>query len=101
VLVKGSHLAGPHAVDLLAVGRQEAGARVIELASPRLRLPPFHGGGCALAALVAGRLARHADDYAADPPRALADAVRWAKSVHHEALMRLGDVGGDMKVLFA
>lgn len=96
VLVKGGHLGGAHAVDLLAVG-----ARVIELAAPRLSLRPFHGGGCALASLVAARVALSADDYAADPEGVLTDAVRWAKKAHHEALLRARDVGGDLRVLFA
>ncbi|MBX3185747.1 MAG: bifunctional hydroxymethylpyrimidine kinase/phosphomethylpyrimidine kinase [Labilithrix sp.] len=101
VLVKGGHLTGPHAVDLLAIAAPETGPRIIELTSPRLRLAPLHGGGCVLASLVAGRLAVHADDYAADPVRALSDALRWSKKTHHEALNRAADIGGDLKVLFA
>ncbi len=117
VLLKGGHLGGPHAVDLLALApppsslhssrdvnaraRRATAAKVIELAAPRLPLPPMHGGGCALASLVAGRLAVMEEDYLADPERAVADAVRWAKGIHHEALAAASDVGGDMRVLFA
>ncbi len=96
VLVKGGHLGGPHAIDLFAVP-----TRVMELAAPRLRLPPLHGGGCALASLVAARLALAADDYRADPEHVLGDAVRWSKKTHHEALLRARDVGGDLRVIFA
>ncbi len=96
VLVKGGHLGGPQAVDLLAFGD-----RVIELPLPRLALRPFHGGGCILASLIAGRLAVNEVGYRADPERALADAVRWAKKLHHAALLRARDVGGDLRVLLA
>lgn len=96
VLLKGGHLGGPHAIDLLATS-----ARVIELAAPRLKLAPLHGGGCALASLIAARLALAADDYRADPETVMADAVRWAKKAHHEALLRARDVGGDLRVIFA
>jgi hydroxymethylpyrimidine/phosphomethylpyrimidine kinase len=103
VLLKGGHLGGPHAVDLLAIASpsKRSPARVIELAAPRLALPPLHGGGCALASLVAGRIAVRSDDYEADAERAIADAVRWAKRLHHEALARASDVGGDLRVIFA
>jgi hydroxymethylpyrimidine/phosphomethylpyrimidine kinase len=101
VLVKGGHLGGPHAVDLLATA-----TRVLELPLPRLRLHPFHGGGCILASLIAGRLALGTDAGApgAERPlteRTIADAVRWAKKVHHAALLRARDVGGDLRVLLA
>ncbi|MBS2020386.1 MAG: bifunctional hydroxymethylpyrimidine kinase/phosphomethylpyrimidine kinase [Deltaproteobacteria bacterium] len=106
VLLKGGHLVGPHAVDLLAVApgpdtdRKATAARVIELAAPRLKLPPFHGGGCALASLIASRLALSADDYGADPEAVIPEAVRWSKRAHHDALLRPRDVGGDLRVLF-
>ena len=90
VLVKGGHLGGPRAVDVFATND-----RVITLAAARLRVKPFHGGGCVLASLIAGRLA------AADDPFDLEPAVRWAKKTHHAALARATDVGGDLRVLFA
>jgi hydroxymethylpyrimidine/phosphomethylpyrimidine kinase len=93
VLVKGGHVGTTdHSVDVLAV-RAGGSVRVVELRAPRLALPPTHGGGCALASLVAGRLATGAEDVVA--------AVRWAKKVHHQALGSVADVGGDMRVLFA
>jgi hydroxymethylpyrimidine/phosphomethylpyrimidine kinase len=90
-LVKGGHLPGRHAVDVLAIG-----GRTIELSTRRLRTPPLHGGGCTLASLVAGRLAvRPGATRDAD----LVAAVRWAKRVHREAIARAADVGGPMRVL--
>jgi hydroxymethylpyrimidine/phosphomethylpyrimidine kinase len=90
VLVKGGHLGGPRAVDVLATSEG-----VVTLAAARLRVKPFHGGGCALASLIAGRLA------ASDDPFVLEPAVRWAKRAHHAALAKATDVGGDLRVLFA
>lgn len=90
VLVKGGHLTGPRAIDVLAT----ASGRVLELARPRLRVPAFHGGGCVLASLVAGRLA-------ATEPSDVERAVRWAKKVHHDALANAADVGGAARVLLA
>ena len=92
VLLKGGHLAGEEAIDLLAYheGKHEW---LIELRAPRLALPPIHGGGCVLASLVAGRLASTKDDVVA--------AVKWAKKAHHRALANATDVGGDMRVLLA
>jgi hydroxymethylpyrimidine/phosphomethylpyrimidine kinase len=92
VLVKGGHMGGPSAIDVLAVDGE-----VVELRARRLALPPIHGSGCTLASLVAGRLAR------LDDPRldrnALVGAIRWAKRVHHAALARAVDVGRGMRVL--
>lgn len=91
-LVKGGHLAsGTHAVDVLAVGDE-----VIELRAPRLRLKPVHGGGCALASLIAGRLAVQGGAW---DDEAIVAAVKWAKKQHHAALSRAQDVGGDLRVL--
>lgn len=90
VLVKGGHLGGPRAVDVLATSE-----RVVTLAAARLRVKPFHGGGCALASLIAARLAGSDDAFDLEP------AVRWAKKTHHAALARATDVGGDLRVLFA
>lgn len=95
VLVKGGHLGGAQAVDLLAFA-----GRVIELPLPRLSLRPFHGGGCILASLIAGRLAV-VEETGAASERAITDAVRWAKRIHHAALLQTRDVGGDMRVLLA
>lgn len=86
-LVKGGHLGGAEAIDVLAVGHE-----VIELRAKRLRMQPVHGGGCTLASMIAGRLAVMDDgDVAA--------AVKWAKRSHHQLLQRPRDVGGDLRVL--
>ena len=91
-LVKGGHLAGPMAIDVLAVGDE-----VIELRARRLPGSTVHGTGCTFASLVAGRLAtRSARRVERD---ALVAAVRWAKRVHHAALVRAVDVGGAARVL--
>ena len=91
-LVKGGHLAGPMATDVLAVGGE-----VIELRARRLPGVCVHGTGCTFASLVAGRLATR-------PGRrvdrdVLVGAVRWAKRVHHAALARAVGVGGAARVL--
>lgn len=88
-LVKGGHLSGPYAIDVLAVGDE-----VIELRAKRLPRSA-HGTGCVLASLVAGRIAvaGRADD------AAIVDAVRWSKRAHHAALAGASDVGGAERVL--
>jgi hydroxymethylpyrimidine/phosphomethylpyrimidine kinase len=65
VLVKGGHVAGPDAVDVLAT-RQG----VTEIAGPRLDTPNTHGTGCMLSAAIAAGLANGLD---------LETAVRGAK----------------------
>jgi len=90
-LVKGGHLTEKSAVDVLAVGR-----RIFEFGSPRLRLPALHGGGCALASLIAGRLA--VGRGGADDAR-LVEAVRWARRAHQRALRSPIDVSGVARVL--
>lgn len=91
-LVKGGHLTGEDAIDVLAVEGE-----VIELRARRLALPATHGSGCTLASLIAGRLAvRSARRVDRDT---LVAAIRWAKRVHHAALARCVDVGGDLRVI--
>jgi hydroxymethylpyrimidine/phosphomethylpyrimidine kinase len=101
VLLKGGHLGGPQAVDVLGIAplRRASAPRVILLSASRLSLAPFHGGGCILASLIAGRLAIMESAFRADGDTALVDAVRWAKKIHHAALRRSRDVGGDLRVL--
>lgn len=53
VLLKGGHFAGAESVDLLFDGND-----FVELRAPRLEVPPMHGLGCTLSALIAGLLAR-------------------------------------------
>jgi hydroxymethylpyrimidine/phosphomethylpyrimidine kinase len=92
-LVKGGHLAGASAVDVLAVGGE-----VFELRAKRLAGGPVHGTGCTFASLVAGRLAtrRGAGEPGAE---AIVAAVRWAKRVHHAALAGAVDIGGEMRAI--
>ena len=111
VLLKGGHLGGPHAIDLLAIAPRERKSsrdlgkrlapQVHELSASRLALPPFHGGGCILASLIAGYLAMNDEAYRADPEAVLEAAVRWAKKLHHATLLRTRDVGGDLRILLA
>jgi hydroxymethylpyrimidine/phosphomethylpyrimidine kinase len=89
-LVKGGHLGGADATDVLAVGSD-----VLELRAKRLRMRPVHGGGCTLASLIAGRIA--AVDDASD--EGIVRAVKWAKRTHHATLQKSRDVGGDLRVL--
>jgi hydroxymethylpyrimidine/phosphomethylpyrimidine kinase len=93
-LVKGGHLAGPSAIDVLATGDE-----VIELRAARLRVGPVHGTGCVLSSLVAGRVAVDPRDYAVHGGEIVTDALRWAKKVHHKTLAAPSQVGGDLAVL--
>ncbi len=87
VLVKGGHLEGPIAIDVLATR-----SGLVELHAKRLAVAPFHGGGCILASLIAGRLASHSTG-------TMLDAVRWAKRAHHGLLGQMVNVGGPLQVL--
>ena len=53
VLMKGGHLEGPGAADLLFDGDEE-----LWLESPRIDTPNTHGTGCVLSAAIAAQLAR-------------------------------------------
>lgn len=92
--VKGGHLAGPRAVDVVATR-----TRKVELSSARLALGPFHGGGCLLASLAAGRLAQETLAEGARGDRQLLASVRWARSAHAATLRAPLDVGGRLAVL--
>jgi hydroxymethylpyrimidine/phosphomethylpyrimidine kinase len=96
-LVKGGHLRPRRTrdvVDVLAL----RGGDVHELHGPRLPLPPTHGGGCVLASLIAGELARAAAARGARGP-SLVTAVRRARRMHQRALVEAIDIGGAMRVL--
>ncbi len=56
VLVKGGHVDGTEAVDVLAVGD-----RTIEFSAKRLDTPNTHGTGCMLSAAIAAGLAKGQD----------------------------------------
>ena len=91
-LIKGGHLTGESAIDVLAIEGE-----VIELRARRLAIGPTHGTGCTFASLIAGRLAvRSARGVDRD---ALVAAIRWAKRVHHAALARTVDVGKGLRVI--
>jgi hydroxymethylpyrimidine/phosphomethylpyrimidine kinase len=91
-LVKGGHLTGAHAIDVLAVNGE-----VIELRARRLAIAPTHGSGCTFASLIAGRLAMRASKRV--DRGTLVSAIRWAKRVHHAALARTVDVGSGLRVI--
>jgi hydroxymethylpyrimidine/phosphomethylpyrimidine kinase len=92
-LVKGGHLGGdPEAADVLV-----AGGRTFVLRARRLDVAPFHGGGCTLAALIAGRLA--AAGARPGDADALLAAARWAKRRLGAAIGRAERVGRGLLVL--
>lgn len=93
-LVKGGHIAGPSAIDVLA-----AGDEVVELRAARLAIPSTHGGGCVLSSLIAGKIAVDPRVYEVGGGELVTDALRWAKRVHHQALAKAVSVGGDLAVL--
>jgi hydroxymethylpyrimidine/phosphomethylpyrimidine kinase len=97
-LVKGGHLTGTQAIDVLAI-QADRGHDAIEMRAKRLRLPPIHGGGCTLAALIAGRVAVDRRTWHGADAAVVIDAIRWAKRVHHRLLAGARDVGGPMRVL--
>ena len=74
VLVKGGHLPGDRAIDVLYDG-----AEMLELDGPRFDTEDTHGTGCAISAAITARLA-HGD--------ALIDAVRAAKEFISGAIER-------------
>lgn len=94
ILVKGGHLTGKRAIDLLVC----ADGETEELSAERLDIGPTHGTGCTLASLVAGRLAR--EEVVARTSGDLIDVLKWAKRVHHASLEEARSVGGDLRVLF-
>jgi hydroxymethylpyrimidine/phosphomethylpyrimidine kinase len=89
-LVKGGHLTEGPAIDVLATSR-----RVIKFIAPRLQIPPFHGGGCSLASLVAAHLAR--TGAATDDD--IVSAVRGARRLLRRSLRRATDIGDGLLVL--
>ncbi len=92
VLVKGGHLAGSTAVDVLAT---PSVTRLIE--APRVALAgEFHGGGCTLSALITGQLALREGKPGAE---ALEAAVRWSKERLTAAIAASVTVGEGLRVL--
>jgi hydroxymethylpyrimidine/phosphomethylpyrimidine kinase len=74
VLVKGGHLEGPLAIDVLFVEGE-----VLELASPRVQSAHTHGTGCTLSAAIAAR--RAGGD-------SLRESVERARAWLHQAIAR-------------
>jgi len=79
VLIKGGHLRGAEAVDLLCVNGQ-----IVELSAPRIDTTHTHGTGCTYSAAITARLARS---------ERLLEAVSEAKGWLTEALMNPPDIG--------
>ena len=79
VLVKGGHLPGERAVDVLYDGTE-----MTELDGPRFDTEDTHGTGCAISAAITARLA-HGDD--------LETAVRFAKGFISGAIERSLRIG--------
>jgi hydroxymethylpyrimidine kinase/phosphomethylpyrimidine kinase len=69
-LVKGGHLPGKRAVDVLCIGD-----RIVCLSAPRFAIEA-HGTGCTLASLAAGRLAVLPGPLT---DHGIVEALRWAK----------------------
>jgi hydroxymethylpyrimidine/phosphomethylpyrimidine kinase len=78
VLMKGGHLAGAEAVDLLV-----AADGVRRFAAPKLASPNLHGTGCTLSSAIAAHIALGAD---------LGEAVAAAKAFVRAAIERGRDV---------
>ena len=94
-LVKGGHLQGRRAIDVLAVG-----ARVFEIGARRREVGEVHGTGCLLASLVAGRLAMDETIQGVLVPEAsVLAAVRFAKRKLAAAMDRAMLVGRGQRVL--
>jgi hydroxymethylpyrimidine/phosphomethylpyrimidine kinase len=79
VVVKGGHLSGDQAVDVLYDGH-----RLHHLSSPRLDTPNTHGTGCTFSAAIAACLAKGDSFY---------DAVRKAKHYITGAIAHALDIG--------
>lgn len=79
-IVKGGHLEGPQALDVVFDGREFR-----ELASPRISTPHTHGTGCTFSAAIAAYLARG---------RSFFDAVSGAKSFLTAAVREAPGLGG-------
>lgn len=78
VLLKGGHLPGEEAIDLL-----HDGDRMIELRAPRLATRNTHGTGCTLSAAIAALLPQCAD---------VPTAVRRAKAYLTQALQQADEL---------
>jgi hydroxymethylpyrimidine kinase/phosphomethylpyrimidine kinase len=91
-LVKGGHLTGPMAVDVLATR-----TKIHFVEAPRVALAgDFHGGGCTLSALITGRLALRPGMV---DEELLLDVVQWSKRLLSGAIEASARVGEGLRVL--
>jgi hydroxymethylpyrimidine kinase/phosphomethylpyrimidine kinase len=79
VIVKGGHLEGPYAVDILFDGQE-----IIELKSARIASTSTHGTGCTFASAVTANLALGLT---------LREAARRAKDYVVEGIRRAPQIG--------
>jgi hydroxymethylpyrimidine/phosphomethylpyrimidine kinase len=87
-------LRGARAVDVLVIGD-----RVWRLASQRLSISAFHGGGCTMASLVAGYLASAPRSRGKVADDAIVSAAKLAKRKLAAAIRRATSVGRGLRVL--
>jgi hydroxymethylpyrimidine/phosphomethylpyrimidine kinase len=85
VVIKGGHLAGTHATDLLF----HAG-KFTEFTAPRFMFGPIHGTGCTFASAIAARLAVGDD---------ISEAVQRAKHYVTGAIEHSVEIGRGARVL--
>lgn len=85
VVIKGGHLAGPHAVDLLLIEGSFS-----ELSAARVQTTDVHGTGCTFASAIAARLALGDD---------IARAVDQAKRYTTEAIAQSFEIGHGARIL--
>ena len=85
VVVKGGHLPGAHATDLLF--HKDS---VTELDAPRANVGTVHGTGCAFASAIGARLAMGDD---------VPDAVQFAKRYVTGAIERSFEIGRGARLL--
>lgn len=95
VLLKGGHLQGPEAVDVL-VWREEDSIREQVFRSPRIDTRNTHGTGCTLAAAVAAGLAK-----GLDLSTAVAEAKRFiSEAIAHADELNVGSGAGPVNHLY-
>jgi hydroxymethylpyrimidine/phosphomethylpyrimidine kinase len=82
VMLKGGHLPGSDAIDLLHDGDQ-----MIELPAKRIATKNTHGTGCTLSSAIAALLPKYANERDGVP-----QAVREAKNYLTEAIRRSGEL---------
>ena len=85
VVIKGGHLIGPQAIDLLFFEGSFS-----ELSAPRVQTPGLHGTGCTFASAIAARLALGDD---------IPSAVDEAKRYITEAIAQSLEIGHGARVL--